>query len=874
MDVILQLNTALTGRYELEREIGRGGMATVYLARDLRHQRHVALKVLDPELGVVLGADRFLSEIRVTANLQHPNLLPLFDSGEADGLLFYVMPYVEGESLRARLEREKQLPVDDAVHIAMAVASALDYAHRHGVIHRDLKPENILLHDGQPVVADFGIALAVSNAGGARVTQTGISLGTPQYMSPEQATGDRAIDGRTDIYSLGAVTYEMLTGDPPHAASTAQAIIAKVVTERPPSVRSIRPAVPEYVADAIGCALEKLAADRFATAQAFASALQRRSGVMPSGARALRASHRLAGRWIIASTAVSVAAVAVAAWSWSHRGVGATAADDAPVFATLLPPQGEQFGGGSRAFSVSPDGRSVAFVAYGTDRRGALFVRSLAALAATRLPGTSGAAFPFWSPTGASLGFFADGQLKAIHVLSGTVRPLCPASAPEGGSWGSSDVILFNGDGGPLRRVSPAGGPCTTLVPTNFSLNETGPHFLPDGKHFISWARDTAWLGALDDTSRAPLRESPASLAVFAAPDFLLFHTSSEGNRDLALYAQRIDVASRKLVGEPRRILDRVRNPSGNLGAAASTNGVLLAQGPGVTTNHLVVWVTRGGDTDSLVVPQDVWTIRRSRDGQRLALGGWSLVMLDIARRVSTTASAQTDSGLQVLVAGAWSPGDTLFAYSRDYNRYGVGVFDPRTGRAHSLFSSPNPARSTLVTDWSPDGRYLAFTLGSGAGVAHAEAWVYDFASRLPRQLFDTPGSASEVRFSPDGQWVAYEAADANGNDVYIRPFPGPGNPVRVSSGGGRLPRWRADGRELFYEPPTGVIVAVEVRANASLSVSSPRPVLPFAPLGQRDYEFEPSPDGQRFAFLLKTGESPALTLVLNWWALVGRTQH
>src|SRR5205809_3506776 len=240
MDAVIQLNAALTGRYEVEREIGAGGMATVYLARDLRHDRRVALKVLKPELGAVLGVERFLAEIRVTANLQHPNLLPLFDSGEAEGLLFYVMPYVEGESVRARLEREKQLPIDDALHIAVAVASALDYAHRHNVIHRDLKPENILLHEGQPLVADFGIALAVSNAGGNRITQTGLSLGTPTYMSPEQATGDRSIDGRTDIYSLGAVLYEMLAGDPPHTASTAQAIIAKLLTDRPRSVRSTR----------------------------------------------------------------------------------------------------------------------------------------------------------------------------------------------------------------------------------------------------------------------------------------------------------------------------------------------------------------------------------------------------------------------------------------------------------------------------------------------------------------------------------------------------------------------------------------------------------------------------------------------------------
>src|SRR6185503_20102230 len=216
------LAAALAGRYTLDRLVGEGGMAKVYLARDLRHGRRVALKVLRPDLGAVLGVDRFQAEIQVTANLQHPNLLPLFDSGAAGDLLFYVMPFVDGESLRARLDREQQLPIDEVIRISTAIAAALDYAHRKGVVHRDLKPENILLHEGQPLVADFGIALAISNAGGARITQTGLSLGTPQYMSPEQATGDRAIDARTDIYSLGALTYEMLAGDPPHQASTSQ----------------------------------------------------------------------------------------------------------------------------------------------------------------------------------------------------------------------------------------------------------------------------------------------------------------------------------------------------------------------------------------------------------------------------------------------------------------------------------------------------------------------------------------------------------------------------------------------------------------------------------------------------------------------------
>src|SRR5947208_6344611 len=261
-DLAERLRLALSDRYRIERELGRGGMATVYLAHDLRHDRPVALKVLRPELAAAIGPERFLREIQIAARLTHPNILPLFDSGEAEGLLYYVMPFVEGESLRARLDREKQLPIDEAIRMSVAIANALEYAHSHGVIHRDLKPENILLQSGQPVIADFGIALAVSKAGGNRITQTGISLGTPAYMSPEQATGDRIIDARSDIYSLGAMTYEMLTGEPPHTGSTSQAVIARMLTEKPRPIRTTREAVPECVEATVHRALEKLPADR------------------------------------------------------------------------------------------------------------------------------------------------------------------------------------------------------------------------------------------------------------------------------------------------------------------------------------------------------------------------------------------------------------------------------------------------------------------------------------------------------------------------------------------------------------------------------------------------------------------------------------
>ena len=274
-----RLEAALVDRYAIEREIGSGGMATVYLAEDLKHRRPVAIKVLRPELVVRLGTERFLNEINVTAHLQHPHILPLFDSGEADGFLYYVMPWVEGESLRNTLAREKQLPVEDAVRIAVEVASALDYAHRHGVIHRDIKPGNILLHDGRALVADFGIALALQAAAGERLTEAGLSLGTPEYMSPEQATGDRELDARSDVYSVGAVLYEMLAGEPPHTGNTVQSVISRVLTDAVRPIRELRSSTPAHVEAALEHALARLPADRCASASRFIDLLQRPESV-------------------------------------------------------------------------------------------------------------------------------------------------------------------------------------------------------------------------------------------------------------------------------------------------------------------------------------------------------------------------------------------------------------------------------------------------------------------------------------------------------------------------------------------------------------------------------------------------------------------
>ena len=315
-DAAARLNTALEGRYAIERELGEGGMATVYLADDLKHGRKVALKVLKPELAAVLGAERFLAEIKTTANLQHPHILPLFDSGEAESFLYYVMPHVEGESLRERLDRDQQLPVDEAVRIATNMAEALDYSHRQGVIHRDIKPDNVLIHDGQPVITDFGIALAVGGAGGGRLTETGLSLGTPHYMSPEQAAGGQHLGPATDIYALGCVLYEMLVGEPPFTGSTPQAILGKIIAGERVSAAGERETVPTHVDAAIAKALAKLPADRFTSAARFAEALGDPSFMTSEPTPAAMSTFRTQGLGRVAWPAVAVVAIGLSLWGW------------------------------------------------------------------------------------------------------------------------------------------------------------------------------------------------------------------------------------------------------------------------------------------------------------------------------------------------------------------------------------------------------------------------------------------------------------------------------------------------------------------------------------------------------------------------------
>ncbi len=393
-DPITRLNAALEGRYAIAREIGEGGMATVYLAHDERHNRNVALKVLKAELAAVVGAERFLAEIETTAKLTHPHILPLHDSGEADGFLFFVTPYIEGDTLRDKIDREKQLSVDEALKITEDVASALDYAHKNGVVHRDIKPGNILLSaEGEPTIADFGIALAVAQAGGGRVTETGLSVGTPHYMSPEQATGDRDVDPRTDVYALGSVLYEMLVGDPPYQGSTAQAVLAKILTDPTPAPTRVRVSIPPNVDAAIRKALEKLPADRFTRAQEFAGALGDAGFRHGEDTTSATAGPDL---WRSLSLVVLTAIVALSAgWGLGRAGRDSQISSGGIVRFSLPVPAGYEATVSNEvpSLAISPDGSLIVYREGGVLKR-----RYLHDETAEAIPGTDDAQAPFFLP--------------------------------------------------------------------------------------------------------------------------------------------------------------------------------------------------------------------------------------------------------------------------------------------------------------------------------------------------------------------------------------------------------------------------------------------------------------------------------------------
>lgn len=837
------LRAALADRYELRSELGAGGMATVWLARDLRHDRAVAIKVLHPDLAAVIGPERFLREIRLTASLQHPNVLPLFDSGAADGLLYYVMPFVDGPTLRGRLARERVLPVEDALRIARELAAALQYAHARGIVHRDVKPENVLLQDGRPLLADFGIALAVEQASGARMTQSGLSLGTPQYMAPEQAMGERDIDARADIFALGAVTYEMLTGEPPFTGATAQAVMARMLTVDPAPMAETRPVVSPALDESVRRALRRLPADRYQSMSAFAQALDAASrvdaatgvaavGPNASGAAARAGSPSLASvhrpRWSAGSSAWSLVSVGLfgtlagaAGWSFINKRL---AADNTIPAVQLLVTGNDSLeiraACCGRMAALSPDGRTLVF--QGAVRMAGdsavgpslLYVRTLEQIEPRILPGTENATSLSFSRDGRQLAFVSGRRLFRVPLLGGVPQAVAtlPAGFINGTDWIDADRLLVS-VGSMLYEVPLATG---ELVPRlradSLGRQPSAPVWVDEGRGIaFSYASldlqpEVHWLPAGDSVPR-PLMRGSSPLWVAAWRSLVV-------NRDGTLLAYPFDPERGDTLGPPRRLAERVPLRSPVLAFSEhdlSASGALLItrRGERGEENWRMngsVRLHEGDRITSVDLPDETAVVtfaRFSPDGSKLALTArgidWfgRLYLWDRARRTAVRLSAPPDAYALAWTAG----GDSLLVAARGTAALSSLAADG-SGDATAMPALRNWAgidhlsvRETMVL--------LSGTATRGA-VTRDIAWVDRRTGGQPTPYLATAYDELDAELSPDGQWVAYASDQSGRLEVYLSPFPSPSRRVQVSTDGGRRPEWSADGRTLVFAGPSG----------------------------------------------------------------------
>ena len=893
-DTIERLNAALEGRYRIDREVGEGGMATVFLADDLRHERKVALKVLKPELAAVVGAERFLAEIKTTANLQHPHILPLFDSGEADGFLFYVMPYVDGETLRERIDRDRQLPVDEAVRIATAVANALQTAHEQGIVHRDIKPANVLLSRGEPLVADFGIALAVGAAGGSRLTETGLSVGTPFYMSPEQATGDQALGPASDTYALACVLYELLVGDPPYVGSTAQAVLGKIIQGDPVSATSLRKSIPPHVDAAIRKALEKLPADRFTAANDFARAL---SDPGFRHGRAVGVEVGLGPRGWKRAAIGFAATTAALAMSFAWAATQPEPAQRVLRHGMMIPEELSLWSQFGPQMAISADGNSIAFASF---EDGASGVRLLERdqLDARMLDGTEGAWNPFFSPDGTRVGFVTGGRQLKIVSLGGE-PPLTVVDSGlvrGGGSWGQDGYIYFTegtssgSDVSGLGRVLGTGGPIesvTTLDTTRNELAHTFPDALPNGR------------GVLFVLSRERLYDSETMEIAVADVETgehrvllqgLMARWSPTGHvlvvrDDGALLAAPFDPERLELEGPAVPLLDGVaaERLGGNTGLpssaelAISDNGTLIysaSSGVEETGRWAPVWVTREGavqEIDPDLRRGNFQFPSLSPDGGRLALTlseqtGTHIWIKQLDRGPMSKLSLQGNVNRRA----AWTPDGRTVTFASDrgadsdlYTRLADG-----SAQAALLLDEEGPINEVT---YSPDGEWVTYRLNNDL---FARRLGGDEAIRITESTFAMLGP----QISPDGRWIAYASNETGRFEVYVHPFPNvaDGRWI-VSTSGGFTPQWAHSGQELFYVGVDNRMMVVPVLEGTTFVYDDPRPLFPLVGFrtNAAHAEYDVAPEDDRFLMLQGLDASGRVIVVDNFFEeMLGRLRN
>ncbi|HEX7153713.1 MAG TPA: protein kinase [Thermoanaerobaculia bacterium] len=874
------------GPYEIVSRIGAGGMGEVFKARDTRLDRSVAIKVLPSEFaGSAQVKLRFEREAKTISRFAHPHICTLYDVGSEDGVDYLVMEYLEGETLAERLARGP-LPVDQVLRYGIEIADALERAHKAAIVHRDLKPGNIMLTRGGAKLLDFGLARGLAKDAGIGgpispsvstekkpLTEEGAIVGTFQYMAPEQLEGGD-IDARTDIFALGAVLYEMVTARRAFPARSKASLIAAILTTQPPSIRESQPAAPTALDRVIRNCLQKDPDERFQSVHDVRLALQWLGEAAPeavgeatpsAATRSTRSTKRTAalGAAAVLFAILTIAAVALFVKERLRQ------PERRVVRASIVPPGSLPLANNAPP-ELSPDGTQVVFgtssgTASAAER---LWIRALDSTAARPLVGAESGTYPFWSPDGRQIAFFADGKLKKIDVAGGPPTVICDAASARGGSW-SGDTILFAGRYTPVMRVPASGGTpvAVTRLVKGAEVSHRWPHFLPDGKHFLYVAsatgsestRNRIAVGNVSGTMQRPL--APATSQPLYYDGFLL--TVRQG----ALIAQRFDVEALELRGDPIVLTERAISmyaPLTRSHFTVSASGTLLYQTGELEAATQLVWYDRAGKELGVVgPPQPYSSLSLSPDGNGIAastsMASSSVWIYDGARGVRTRLTAG-DYDLWPV----WSRDGRSVAFSSRRPDYlDVYIRDVATGAERPAAISE---MDKIATSWSPDGRmifYQAVGLASGSDIRYitlADGKSHPYAA--------TQFVESSAKMSPDGKWIAFQSDESGQPEIYIAPFPPTGAKWTVSQNGGITPRWRADGRELFFiQPSSQHVMAVPINLGTTPEIGKPLPLFRMrAPSGALSWDV--TADGRRILAATHRGPEPKpdpMTLVHNF---------
>ena len=867
--------------------LGAGGMGEVYRAMDTRLERNVAIKILPKEMSAdPIRKQRFEREAKTISSLNHPNICTLHDIGSQHGVDYLVMECVEGETLAKRLEKGP-LPLEQVLKYGAQIADALDKAHRAGIVHRDLKPCNIMLTASGAKLLDFGLAKPTALVTGMTltaaapttpVTQEGTIVGTFQYMSPEQVEG-KEVDGRSDIFSLGAVLYEMLTGKKAFEGKSQLSVATAILEKEPAPISSIKPMTPPGLDHAISRCLAKDRDERWQTARDLFLELTWAGESTAETARAApmpRKGHGW-GLWL-AATVVAGSALFVAGYSWRPE-------PPAQLIRVSLPPPPDgaytSISSLSGWLAISPNGRLVVFAAQAKGSGPQLWVRVLDALVSRPLDGTQDGFAPFWSPDSQWIAFFSGGKLKKVEASGGPVETLCDAPLGRGGTWNREGLIVFSPSlTQPLYEVPATGGtarPLTQMDASRQEVTHRWPTFLPDGKHYIFFVRAanteaTGIYGGVLGSDQHTLIMASTLNGVYAEPGYLVFM------RGDALMAQPFDLKRMQVTGTAVQLATGISVvPSINSGSfSVSQTGMLVYSSEAAVIGRELYWYDRQGKQLAKVGSREYASYPElSPDGKRLAIrlftqpgGSFEVWVYDLARGVH----ARESFTALTAVAPIWSPDGLHLAYSHSAPQVsGDHMFVLNvggTGKEELLEQPFLEALANYPSSWSSDGNFLLFDRQDKSG--KISVWALPMkGSHKPYPFLETQFNVQMGKFSPDGRWVAYVSNDSGKDEIYLSSFPGPGARVQVSAGGGTQPRWRKDGRELFYLSPQGKMMAAEVAAGAQdFRVGTVRELFTLSGLGAMPgYLYDVTSDGQKFLViqdLVHTSTAP-LTLVVNW---------